>query len=181
MPPCERMPSLSNTFFATGRLAPKPFVLGALAVYFAGFLSQFLLGSPVTARLHVIPFVLAQIVMGWGWYVLHARRLRDAGRGVGPAVALTILYALAIVLLLLVMAVANNMALPDTQGLASTSIVAVFLMLFLASLVIGADAAMGMFGYAFLGALVLITLPVLIAFVFTIWLANRPSVPASPP
>jgi hypothetical protein len=38
-----------------------------------------------------------------------------------------------------------------------------------------------MFGYAFLGALVLITLPVLIAFVFTIWLANRPSVPASPP
>ena len=29
-------------------LAPKPFVIGALAVYLASFFSQMLLGSPVT-------------------------------------------------------------------------------------------------------------------------------------
>ena len=175
------MVTLATIFSASGRMAPKPFALGAVGVYVAGFLSQFLLAAPVTARASVIPFLAVQMAVGWAWYALHVRRLRDAGRSPDAALALTILYALAIVLLLLVVFIAHDMALPaDSSGFAAVSIFAIFLMVFLASLVIGADAAIGMFGYAFLGALVLITLPVLIATVFTIWLANRPRAPAPP-
>ena len=35
------------------------------------------------------------------WFALHAKRLRDAGRPIGLAIAIAILYALAIVLLML--------------------------------------------------------------------------------
>ena len=77
--------------------------LVALRSICASFLSQFLLAAPITARASVIPFLLVQVAVAWAWYALHVRRLRDAGRPTGAAIALTILYALAIVLLLLVM------------------------------------------------------------------------------
>jgi uncharacterized membrane protein YhaH (DUF805 family) len=174
------MDSSINIFSAAGRLAPRPFVFGALAVYGLSFLSQVLLAAPVTARASVFPFLLAQIALGWAWYALHVRRLRDAGRSAGTALALTLLYALAIVLLLLVMVIAGTMAVPDTGNFASASVMTMFLILFLAGLVLGSGAAIGLFGYVFLGVLVLITLPVLIAMGFTIWLAMQPSVAAAP-
>jgi len=177
------MESLAAVFSTSGCIAQKPFVRGALAVYAASFLAQFLLASPVTARASVVPFVAAKILAAWAWYGLHVRRLRDAGQATGPALGLTILYALAVMLLLVVLVVGNNMTLPDTSGLPTfaVGIIQVFLLVFLASLVIGAGTAIGMFGYVFLGALVLISLPVLIAIVFTLWLASRPSVPPVPP
>ena len=55
-----------------------------------------------------------------------------------------------------------------------------FSLLFLAWLVVG-DPALGMFGYVLLGALALVTLPILIAIVFSIWVAGRPRVPSAPP
>ena len=42
------------------------------------------------------------------------------------------------------------------------------------------DPNLGMFGYIILGVLALVMLPILIAIVFTIWLAHRPRVPAPP-
>ena len=113
------MGALTTIFSASGRLAPKPFMLGALAVYGGGFLSQLLLNSQVTQHANVIPFVLVQVALAWTWYALHAKRLRDAGRGVGAAVALTIVYLLAIVLLLVVVFTVNKGALPaDSSGFA---------------------------------------------------------------
>ena len=75
-----RMESLALFTSASGRIAPKPFWLGVVAVYVASFLSQFLLAAPVTARASVLPFLVAQAAIAWAWYALHARRLRDAGR-----------------------------------------------------------------------------------------------------
>jgi len=178
------MGALTTIFSASGCLAPKPFTLGALAVYVGGFLSQLLLNSHVTQHANVIPFVLVQVALAWTWYALHARRLRDAGRGVGAAVALSIFYLLAVALLLVVVFTANKGALPaDTSGFAVLTIIAVLAAALFTSLVIGASSAVNMFGPALLGALVAITLPVLIGFVFTIWLANRPraALPSSPP
>jgi uncharacterized membrane protein YhaH (DUF805 family) len=163
------MASLPTTFSPSGRIAPKPFVLGAIAIYLASFLSQFLLAAPVTARASIIPFVL-----------VHARRLHDAGRPTGPAVALTVLYALAIVLLLLVMVAAN--APGPANGADDTpfaGIFQVFLLLFLIGTVLG-DPNLGMFGYIVLGVLALVMLPIVIAIVFTVWVGTRPSAPASP-
>jgi uncharacterized membrane protein YhaH (DUF805 family) len=173
------MESHASFFCASGRIAPKPFIVGASVVYVASFLSQFLLASPITQQANVIPFVAVQVIVAWAWYVLHVRRLRDAGRATGSALALTIIYALSIVLLLLVMAAANAMSPPESSELRAAGVTGIFLVVFLAWLVIG-NSALGMFGYVLLGALVLITLPVLIAIVYTIWLAGRPSVPAAP-
>lgn len=172
------MESRHSWFLASGRIAPKPFVLGVLVVYGASFLSQFLLATPITQRAGVVPFVAVQLVVGWAWYVLHVRRLRDAGRATGAALALSLIYALAIVLLLLVMTAAAGAAVPESSELSAVSgIIGVLLVAFLAWLVIG-NAAIGMFGYVLLGALVLIVLSVSIGIAFSIWLAGRPSAAA---
>jgi hypothetical protein len=48
------------------------------------------------------PFLAAQIVLVWIWYALHAKRLRDAGKPVGVAVATCLLYVLSVVLLVII-------------------------------------------------------------------------------
>jgi uncharacterized membrane protein YhaH (DUF805 family) len=172
------MDALATIFSASGRIAPKPFVLGAIAVYLASFLSQFLLAAPVTARASVIPFLLVQVAVAWAWYVLHVRRLRDAGRPTGAAVALTVLYALAIVLLLLVMIAANAPGQPAGAGANPfAGVLQIFLILFLIGTIIG-DPNLGMFGYIILGVLALVMLPIVIAIAFTVWAATRPAAPA---
>ena len=65
-------------------------------------------------------------------------------------------------------------------GILVLTIFAVLFFALFTSLIIGASSTIGMFGPALLGALVAITLPVLIGFVFTIWLANRPRAPLPP-
>ena len=172
------MESLAFFFSSAGRLAPKPFVWGVLAVYAVSFLGQFLLSAPVTERAHVIPYVAVKIVAAWAWYALHVKRLRDAGRPTGPALAITILYALAIALLLLLVLASAGMPRAEITDMpAAVAILTVFLMVFLTWLVIG-NPAFGIFGYVFLGALVLISIPVLIAIAFTVWVGTRPSAPA---
>src|SRR6478735_7769288 len=97
------MESLALFFSSSGHIARKPFALAAAAVYLLGFLSQFLLAAPVTARASFVPFVLVQGLAGWAWTALHIKRLRDTGRTSGAAIALAVLYALDVVMLLLVM------------------------------------------------------------------------------
>jgi uncharacterized membrane protein YhaH (DUF805 family) len=174
------MDALATIFSASGRIAPKPFVLGAVAVYLASFLSQFLLAAPVTARASVVPFLLVQIAIAWAWYVLHVRRLRDAGRPTGAAVALTVLYALAIVLLLLVMLAIDAPGQPTgPETTPFAGVFQIFLILFLIGMILG-DPNPGMFGYIILGVIALVMLPIVIAIAFTVWAATRPSVPAAP-
>jgi uncharacterized membrane protein YhaH (DUF805 family) len=178
------MESFAAIVSASGRIARKPFWIGVIAVYAASFLTQFLLAAPVTARAGVVPFVLVQAAIAWAWFVLHARRLRDAGRPVGLAVALSVLYVLAIVLLLLVMVAAtapgsSTTVAPAVDQPPSPSIFDLFLVLFLLGLAFG-DPSLGMFGYILLGVIALILLPILIAVAFTIWVGTRPGAPAAP-
>jgi uncharacterized membrane protein YhaH (DUF805 family) len=174
------MASLPTFLSASGRIAPRPFAFGATAVYVASFLSQFLLAAPVTARTSVVPFLVVQIVIAWIWYNLHVRRLRDAGRPTGSAIALTILYALAIVLLLLVMLAIDAPGQPTgPETTPYANVFQVFLVLFLLSMILG-DPNMGMFGYVILGVIALMMLPLLIAIAFTVWAGTRPRVPEAP-
>jgi uncharacterized membrane protein YhaH (DUF805 family) len=170
------MASLPTFLSPSGRIAPKPFALGAAAVYAASFFSQFLLAAPVTARVSVVPFLLLQVVIAWLWYTLHVRRLRDAGRPAGSAIALTILYALAIVLLLLVMVAIDAPGQPTGPDEApSAGVFQIFLLFFLIAMILG-DPNIGLFGYVVLGVITLMMLPILIAIVFTIWVGTRPRV-----
>jgi uncharacterized membrane protein YhaH (DUF805 family) len=168
-------------FSATGRIAPKPFTVGVAVIYLLAFLSQFLLAAPLKARGGLVAFVLLQAAITWAWYALHTKRLRDAGRPTTPAIALAVLYALAVPLFLLVMAAAMIPASASATGEASSGgFLDVFLVLFLFSVIFN-DPGLGVFGIIILAVLVLVMLPFLIALAFSVWLVTRPSVSPSPP
>src|SRR5256886_17080288 len=89
------MESLAVFFSARGRLAPRAFAAGAAVVYGTAFLSFLLISPPVMLRVGPAPFALVQAIAIWCWFCLHAKRLRDADRGIGVAAAIAVLYALA--------------------------------------------------------------------------------------
>jgi uncharacterized membrane protein YhaH (DUF805 family) len=167
------MESLAFWVSPSGRIAPKPFARGILAVYGAAALSLLLMSAPVMLRVGFAPFALVQALACWAWFCLHAKRLRDGGRDAGAALAVAVLYALAIVLLLLVLTLAAPLrggAQAPAGGAAGawTSLFALA----------GGDSDPGLFGYVGAGLLALIILPVLTAVAFSIWAATRPGAAA---
>jgi uncharacterized membrane protein YhaH (DUF805 family) len=162
----------------SGRIAPRPFALKVVVVYVVSFLSQFLLAAPVMAHANVVPFLVVQIAVAWSWYALHVRRLRDAGRPVGPALAFTLLYLLAIVLLLLATLAINDSA-SGAEATPAAAVVQIFLLLFLIGTVLG-DPNPGMFGYVILAVLALVMLPIVMVLAFTMWAGTRPTASTPP-
>jgi uncharacterized membrane protein YhaH (DUF805 family) len=164
------MESLALLFSASGRIAPKPFALGTVAVYAAALLSQLLMSAPVMLRAGFVPFALVQALAIWAWYCLHAKRLRDAGRDTGPALAIATLYALAIVLLLLMLTLllpSGDAAQPPAGDAADILIPSRLI-----ALAIG-DPDLGLFAYVAAGMCALIFMPMLIAVAFSIWAGTR--------
>jgi len=173
------MESLVSFFSASGRIAPGPFALGVVLVYVLSFLSQVLISPPMTARGGVLPFALAQAALTWAWFVLHAGRLRDADRPIGAALGIAVLYALAIVLLMLLIEpiIGGGAGVMATEAPRFNPIeLWVFLLLFTA---FTAQAGLDFFHYFALGVLILILMPVVIAVCFSIWAGTRPRAPAS--
>ena len=167
------MESLAFWFSRSGRIAPKPFARGILAVYLVAALSLALTSAPVMLRVGFAPFAVMQALAGWAWLCLHAKRLRDAGRDAGTALAVAVLYALAIVLLLLVLTLAAPLrggAQAPATGAAWSDVIALA----------GGDSDLGLFGYVGAGLLALIVLPMLAAVAFSIWAATRRGAGAGP-
>jgi uncharacterized membrane protein YhaH (DUF805 family) len=177
--PSRRMTSLTSPFSVSGRITPRPFRLAVLGVYLLSFLSQVLLSPPVTVQFSIMPFAIAQALLTWIWYVLHVRRLRDAGRPAGAASAIAVLYALAMVLLMLL---ADPIIGPDVSAVGTNvprwSFNDVWMFFLLVSALV-AQASFDFFDLLALAILVLILAPVVIAIAFSIWAATRPSA-ASP-
>ena len=168
------MESIALLFSFSGRLARKPFAFAAAAVYLIGFLSQFLLAAPVVMRASILPFLLVQILAGWAWTALHIKRLRDAGRPTGGAVALAILYTLGLILFLLVIAIVVQPATSGPDAAPATDYGQMLLLIFLIAILLN-TSSLGVFAYAIFAVLVLVMLPILIAVVFTIWVGTRPT------
>ena len=162
------MESLAFWFSPSGRIAPKPFARGIVAVYVAAALSLLLMSAPVMLRVGFAPFAFVQALACWAWFCLHAKRLRDAGRDAGAALAVAGLYAMAIVLLLLMLTLAAPLG-GDAQAPAAGAAGA-WTDLFALT---GGDTDLGLFGYVGAGLLALIVLPVLTAVAFSIWAATR--------
>lgn len=76
-------------FSRNGTVKPGPFGLAIAAVYVLSFVSFAL---PTTSRPAILALLLFQLLMTWCWYVLHAKRLADAGRGMTVALILAVLY-----------------------------------------------------------------------------------------
>ena len=165
-----------------GRLSRAPFAVAILIVYVLSFLSQMLLSEPVVARIGHWWFAVIQAALIWVWFVLHARRLRDTGRGSGMAMGIAIVYGLAIILLLLIVTSTAPSSpattSPTTTGKEPPTLLSFFLVLYLLAL-LTADPSLGVFAYLLIGVAVLLLTPVAIAFGFTIWTATRSPVPAS--
>jgi uncharacterized membrane protein YhaH (DUF805 family) len=166
-------------FSPFGRLSSRPFVLAVVVVYGVSFLSQALLAAPMTARASLLPFALAQAVVAWSWFALHAKRLRDAGDGIAFALAIAILYALAVVLLLLFIQVIAGTAGGSTRNdFGAGGIVSLIVVVSVIAEFAG-DTNLGAFYFFLLALLVLISVPVVLALGVSVWAARRPT--ADPP
>ncbi len=165
--------ALRSFLSPSGRLAPQPFIAAALAVYAAGIGAQCLTMSDVLAHAGIWPFAIAQAVLIWIWYVVHARRLHDAGRPVDIAAGAAALYTLSIVLLLIV---AMNFFTPfagSTEPNATAALNIVLLIAVIAALTQTSGHDVGALILAM--CVMLAFLPALVAVAVTLWAATRPS------
>ena len=164
------MESLALFFSGFGRLAPKPFARAVVAVYVAAFLSQLLISPPVMLRIGLAAFALVQAMAMWAWFCLHAKRLRDADCPIGPAMAIVVLYALAMILLIIALVVGMT---PGGDGATAGGGTDVLISSYLVKALAG-DPDPGFFAYVAVGILALIFAPMLIAMGFSIWTGTRP-------
>lgn len=156
------------------RIARGPFVSAALGIYVLSFASQVLLAAPVTERLSVAPFALAQALLIACWIVLHRRRLHDAGRPTGIVMGVALIYALEVVLLIVLVAWILA-ASAGTSGVGpQAGILQLFVILYLLTL-LGGDPSLGALQIWVIGFVAVLLLPVVIAVGFSVWAATHPS------
>jgi uncharacterized membrane protein YhaH (DUF805 family) len=168
------MQALRLIFSPSGRLPPQTFILAALIIYLAGAASQLLTGPDVIRRAGLWPFMAAQALLIWLWFALHARRLRDAGRPVGLAAGVSILYALSVALLIIIAASFYIPLAGQTPDANTASALGLILFLAIVAMLAGAphyDLAWLMVAILLLIAVV----PVVLAVAVTLWAATRPS------
>jgi uncharacterized membrane protein YhaH (DUF805 family) len=166
----------SLLFSFSGRLAKRPFVVAVIAVYAASVLSHLLIAAPITAKVSIWPFALAQVVLAWIWVALHVKRLRDAGKPYGFAIGIACLYVLAVVLLILVVLMITAGDNSSEGAKAGQGLIRIFLVLYLFAALINASE-FGVLAYWLFGFAVLLLLPVVIAVCYSVW-ATLPSAPS---
>jgi uncharacterized membrane protein YhaH (DUF805 family) len=168
------MQSLRFVVSPNGRIRPQAFICGAIAVYLAGAASHLLTVPDILAHAGPWLFVIVQGILIWVWFVLHAQRLHDAGRGSGLAVGVALLYILSIALLLIVAFGFFNtsdglMANPSANGA-----LGLILLLYIISALAGSSQYD--LGWAVIAILTLMAfLPIIAALSLTLWAATRPS------
>jgi hypothetical protein len=166
---------LALFFSGWGRLAPKPFARAVIAVYATAFLSQLLISPTAIAHAGPAPFALVQALAAWSWFCLHAKRLRDSEHSIGAAAALTVLYGLAVVLFLLMVALMADPLPKDATKAPGTDFADFFVLLLLVRTLSGGPDP-GLFAYVAMAVLMLILIPILLAVGFSIFAFLRPSI-----
>jgi uncharacterized membrane protein YhaH (DUF805 family) len=171
------MRSVDFLFSPSGRLSPQPFFYGAAAVYLAGLTSQWLTVADAIVRGGLWAFAAIQIVLIWIWYTLHVKRLRDAGRATGIAGAVSVLYALSVILLLIVGA--GFFSSSTSAGLdanASSALGLILLIMIFTTLTSAGAYGITWVIVAALAALAFV--PLILAVAVTLWAATRPTAAA---
>jgi hypothetical protein len=149
-------------------------MIAVVLVYVAAAASQALTLPGVIKSAGLWPFLAAQIVLIWIWYSLHAKRLRDAGKPVGLAVATTLLYVLSVALLMIIAgAFLGSLA---GQGADANAASALGLILFVSIVALLAGMPRDNLAWLMVAILLLIAyLPIMLAVVTTAWAATRPT------
>ena len=168
------MQALRFLFSPSGRLRPQAFAVAVIVVYAVGAASQWLTVPGVVARNGLWPFVLAQAVLIWVWFGLHAKRLHDADCSAGLAAGASLLYALSVVLLLIVATAFFTTSPSAATGANPTGALGVILLLSIVTTLAGSSSYdLGWVVVVIL--MVLAFLPIVVAFAVTLWAATRPS------
>ena len=168
------MQALRLLFSPFGRLGPKAFVIAVIVVDAAGAASQWLTVLGATANNGLLLFAAVQAVLIWIWFVLHAKRLRDAGRSIGLAVGAAVLYALSVVLLLTVATAFFTTGPTNHDANTIGALTVILLLSILESLGAASSYPLGSIVIAILA--VLTFLPVIVAMIVTLWAATGASV-----
>jgi uncharacterized membrane protein YhaH (DUF805 family) len=172
------MDPLALFLSASGRLPPRPFWIAVVVIYAAGFFSQALLAPAVLARSGVWAFALVQAALVWMWLAVHAKRLRDADRGIGAAVGVAIVAALAVALFILVIAVFHQAASVDPDATANfIGLVAIYYVV----AVFSGASDFGALGTVLAVFVIMVFTPLVLALGLSLWAGTRRGVPASPP
>jgi uncharacterized membrane protein YhaH (DUF805 family) len=172
------MKSLRSQFSSAGRLEPRPFVFATIVVYAFGVAAQWLTMPDIILRAGIWPFAVAQALLIWVWYALHARRLHDAGRPVDLAAGAALLYGLSIVLLLIVTIGYFKPYAGAVDPNATAALNIILLLMVVSALTQGASHDLGTLIVTVL--MVLALLPVIVAIAVTLWAATRPSIVREP-
>jgi uncharacterized membrane protein YhaH (DUF805 family) len=167
-----------NPFPLSGRISPQRFALAVVLVYLLSFASQILLSGPAAAWMGLWLFVLAQAALIWVWIALHVQRLRDADRPSGLAFGIAGLYALAVILMVLVMAIIIATGGSSVAGREGGNAASLFALLYVLA-ILRADPSAAIDAWL-VGFAALVLLPILISIGFSIWAATRLSAASAP-
>jgi len=172
------MQGLGLLFSPAGRLGPRAFIIAVVLLYLAAAASQALTLRDVIKSAGLWPFLAAQIVLVWIWYALHAKRLRDAGKPVGVAVATCLLYVLSVVLLVIIAGAFYGA--PAGQGTDPNTASALGLILFVSIIAMLSGTPHDSLAWLIVAILLVIAyLPIILAVVTTVWAASRPTAEGS--
>lgn len=168
------MQTLRLLFSPTGRLPQPTFIGSMVLVYLAAAASQALTMPGVIKASGLWPFLAAQIVLVWIWYALHAKRLRDAGKPVGLAIATSLLYVLSVALLVILAGAFYGAS--ALQGTDANATSALELILFVSIITVLSGQPPDSLAWLMVAILVAIAyLPIVLAVVTTAWAATRPT------
>jgi uncharacterized membrane protein YhaH (DUF805 family) len=168
-------------FSKNGTLAPRDFSTAVLAVYVGFVLSHGLLSGPIVVKAFVLPFAAAQAAFVWSWYAVHAKRLSDAGQPRWPAMIAILIIACILLVCMLFIAIFVAIGWgKSADGSTQENAVAFYVLLVVAGALIGVIDPSG-FAPIFVGILILLIGPALIAVPFSIWTGTRPRLALPPP
>jgi uncharacterized membrane protein YhaH (DUF805 family) len=168
------MQILRLLFSPHARLAPQSFVAIAIAIYAAGGASQLLTTPAAIARAGLWPFALAQALLIWVWFAVHAKRLSDAGRSVGLAAGVAVLYTLSALLLVIVAAAFYGPVAGTVPDANAASALGLILLVSILAILLGSPH----YDLSSLLVVLLVLLavvPIVLAVCLTVWAAMLPS------
>jgi len=164
----------------TGLMRPSAFLAAVIVVYVLGAASHLLTAPGIIVQAGPWPFAAIQALLIWVWFVLHGKRLRDAGLGRGFAAGVSLLYALSVVLLVLVEAsFAGTISGLTGDTKAASGLELILLVVIIAVLLQSSHYDLTWAVVAILLAIEF--LPMALAIGTTVWAATRPSRAAHSP
>lgn len=169
------MQALCFLFSPFGRLPPAAFIVSVVVVYLAGAASHALTVPDVILRAGLWPFMVAQAVLVWIWYALHAKRLHDADRSAGLAAGVAVLYALAVALLIIIAASFYGPLAGEVPDANTASALGLILFVSVVAVLLGVPH----YDLAWLMVVVLLLIafvPLILAVAVSLWTATRPKI-----